>query len=411
MRKAISVLLKLFVFTSFFVATAIGQSNYSEFLNESDEHKKAEIGLELIEYYTRKDVDSLKVIAAELLMSDSDEEVELSKVVGDYSLGVYFSRKGQIKEGVECLKRSLHYFQRRMDFDNSSLILNQLGNSYVLDGEYMNAIQFYIKSLDVGLRAVDEEYQYVGKIGLSKSYFFLGDTVKGISMMLQYKNDALKFGRFEAAANAFSILGMVELDRGEIQKSLQFFEKSIALGLKSKSLMQLSHVYTNKAIVFFTIDELDSSLVYFEKALKTRVKLNNPRQITEAYFNLTSYYTEQGLYEEALVPAHATLNIAIENNLIVDEVDAYDLLKEIYAGLGEVEQLAKLKTKQDAVKLELDNKQQLDKELIEYLQQLSNEPTERKIKSEIASKKPIWIIGLLIVFILFGGLFLKKFTT
>jgi len=410
MEKAISVFFNLFAFTLFFVATAIGQSNYSEFLNESDEYKKAEIGLELIEYYTRKDVDSLKVIAAELLLTDSNAEVELTKVVSDYCLGVYFSRKGQVKEGVECLKKALHYFQRRMDFDNSSLLLNQLGNSYVLDGEYMNAIQFYIKSLDVGLRAVDEEYQYVGKIGLAKSYFFLGDTVKGISMILQYKNDALKFERYESVANAFSILGMVELDRGNIQKSLQYFKESIGYGLKSKSLMQLSHVYTNKAIVFFTIDELDSSLVYFEKALKTRVKLNSPRQLTEAYFNLTSYYTEQGLYEQAKVPAQATLNIAIENNLIVDEVDAYDLLKEIYSGLGEEEQLEKLNSKQDAVKLELDKKQELDKELIEYLQKLNEQSTELNNKPGIASERPIWIIGVFIILILFGGLFLKRIT-
>ncbi len=410
MSKAIFLLNKLVVFTSLFVTTALCQSDYSEFLKESDQYKKAEIGLELIEYYTRKDVDSLRVIATELLMTDSQNKVELTNVVSDYSLGVYFSRKGQINKGVTCLKRALHYFQKRMDFDNSALILNQLGNSYILDGEYANAIQFYIKSLDVGAKAVDEEYQYVGKIGLSKSYFFLGDTVKGISMMLEYKNDALKFSRFEAAANAYSILGMVELDRGGIHKSLDFFEKSIDFGLKSKSLMQLSHVYTNKAIVFFTIDDLDSSLFYFEKSLKIRQELNNPRQITEAYFNLTSYYTEQKLYQEALVPAHATLEIAKANNLIVDEVDAYDLLKEIYNGLGDKEQAANFTSKQNLVKLKLDKKQVVDVELIQYLQELSERSAKETINTVKTSKKPIWIVGILMILILFVGLFMKRFS-
>ena len=59
MSKAIFLLNKLVVFTSLFVTTALCQSDYSEFLKESDQYKKAEIGLELIEYYEHK-VDNLK---------------------------------------------------------------------------------------------------------------------------------------------------------------------------------------------------------------------------------------------------------------------------------------------------------------------------------------------------------------
>ena len=115
--------------------------------------------------------------------------------------------------------------------------------------------------------------------------------------------------------------------------------------------------------------------------------MNNPRQITEAYFNLTSYYTEQKLYQEALVPAHATLEIAKANNLIVDEVDAYDLLKEIYNGLGDKEQAANFTSKQNLVKLKLDKKQVVDVELIQYLQELSERSAKETINTVKTSKK------------------------
>lgn len=408
MKKVTSSLFKLVVFTVFQVSAVFAQYYYSDFQNETDLYRKSEIALELVEYFTRKDVDSLKVIAADLFLVDHENEIELTNVVGEYCLGVYFSRRGQVEKGIRYLKRSLLFFRSKGDFDNSALILNQLGNSYILKGEYVNAIQFYIKSLDIGLLAVDEEYQYVGKIGLSKSYFFLGDTMKGVSMMLQYKDDALKFSRFEAVANAYSILGMVELDRGDLDRSLEYFEKSIINGLKSESLMQLSHVYTNKAIVFFNLQQLDSSLFYFEKALETRVKLNHPRQITEAYFNLTSFYTEQGLYEQAKKPAHKCLQVALDNNLIVDEVDAYDLLNEIYTGLNETEKSKEIIEEQEKVKKKLDQKQELDKELIDYIQSLNEKSTYRLETRTKESKKPIWIIGFVILVFLAIGFFLKR---
>ena len=115
MRKCFSFLYKFAVIVPFFIVSAFGQKSYSDFLNETDEYKKAEIGLELVEFYTRNNVDSLKDISAELFLSGSEEGIELTKVVGDYSLGVYFSRKGRVVEGIEYLKRSLNYFQRKKD--------------------------------------------------------------------------------------------------------------------------------------------------------------------------------------------------------------------------------------------------------------------------------------------------------
>ena len=89
MVKAVSFWIKLFIFTPCFIFSAYAQIDYSDFINESDEYRKAEIGLELVEYYARRDVDSLKILAADLFLLDEESNVELIQVVRQYSLGVF----------------------------------------------------------------------------------------------------------------------------------------------------------------------------------------------------------------------------------------------------------------------------------------------------------------------------------
>ena len=58
MKKVASSLFKLVVFTMFQVSTVFAQYSYNDFQNETDAYRKSEIALELVEYFTRKDVDS-----------------------------------------------------------------------------------------------------------------------------------------------------------------------------------------------------------------------------------------------------------------------------------------------------------------------------------------------------------------
>ncbi|NQY68382.1 MAG: hypothetical protein HRT72_11765, partial [Flavobacteriales bacterium] len=100
----------LILFTQFFISqNSRAQISYSEFLNEDDIRHKAELGLELWNNYLRSDLDSVKVIAIELLMDASEKEDEFARAIGTRILGSHLFRSGNIDQGIEYLISSIGY--------------------------------------------------------------------------------------------------------------------------------------------------------------------------------------------------------------------------------------------------------------------------------------------------------------
>ena len=400
-------LLLLFIFLQISLLST-AQYSYADFNNEADLYKKAEIGAFLSNEYKRNDLDSLRIISSELIILASENTNPYSKSVGQIGLGAYFIRSGSVAKGIGYLKEGLSYFEEKEDMTNVSEILNEIGNGYTLSGEFTNAIQSYIASLDYGKLAEDETAYFNGEIGLAKAYFSLGDTVKGKSTILHYKDEALKFDKFEAIANAYAYIAMVEMDGGDIEQSLTYFDKSIEFGLKADSKLQLSHIYTNKAIVYFNLGEMDSSLVLFEKALKIRSLINRPRQTVEAHYNLASYYVEVEEYTPAIIQLNESIRIARQNNLLVDEYDGLELLKEIFENLEDDKKVNDLDEEMKLLKLKLESKQEVDDDLIDYIENLGE---NTKVDSEVKKSETIrytWVLILAFIGILSIRLYLKK---
>lgn len=405
-----SNVLKNIIYFIFYLTAShlcLSQAAYQEFLSEQDVYKKSELAYDLYYVYLQNDIDSLQILAVELSILYKEKGHELSKAIGESCLGSFYLRKGEDKRGIQYLKNSLEYYKRKKDLVNISRVLNEIGNGYSIAAEYHNAIRTYIASMDYGKKSNSETEYFNGGIGLAKVYFLLGDTIKGRSMMLEYKTEALKFDKYESAANALAYLAMVDLDGGDIEKSLTYFDLSIEYGLKSDSKVQLSHIYTNKAIVFFSIKQLDSSLIYFERALKLRFELNRPKQVVESYFNLASYYIEIEDYSSALIEIEKSRVIALNHNLLLDEYDAYELLEIVYKELGDKVRLVEVENKRAEISKRLMAKEELNIEELEFISDIESEVKE-VLELKDSSVKYSWILILGILIVLFVGFYLWK---
>ncbi len=400
-------LIKTYMKKYFFVITFIlfatlstGQESYFDFDDEDNLHKKTEIAYSLLFKYMRNNLDSLRLLSTQLLLLGKENNFDYSTAMGENGLGSYFLRTGKQEEAIQHLKSSLVYFKSIGDYQIVSEILNEIGNSYAMDGAYSNAIESYIASIDFGSISKDETASFNGKIGLAKAYFALGDTLKGEMTMHKYIKECIKHEKYQSVSNAYSYLGMIEQDKGNLEESFSYLDRSIFYGLKSDSKIQLSHVYTNKAILFFTTESYDSSLYYFERALDLRKELNQSRQICESYFNLASFYIERGNLEEAITQVNQSIDIAKRNSLIQDEYDGVELLEFIY---GEMEDSIAQKKQTKLLKdlsLKLDEKKELNKELVSYINEIeASIYNENFISKPKENKSWMLIAGALIIII------------
>ncbi len=399
MVKYLSFVLIFINFTYVF-----GQVTYQQYEEEKDLYKKTEIAYTLICDYEMNNLDSSRLLATQLILLGKENGFEYSIAMGEYGVGSYYLRTGKQEKAIPFLKSALVYFKSKEDYKIVSEILNEIGNSYAMNGEYTNAIESYISSMDFGFISNDETAAFNGQIGLAKAYFSLGDTLKGETAMMAYIKSCVKHEKYQSISNAYSYLGMIEQDKGNLNESINLIDKSIYYGLKSDSKLQLSHVYTNKAIIFFSIEEYDSSLIFFEKALELRKELSRPRQICEAYFNLASYYIERGDYSQAIIEIEKSILMAQGNGLLQDEYDGVELLEFIYDEIGD----DKAKEEQSALLGELsfkmEDKKRLNKDLVSYIDEIeSSLPSEGSAKKENVENKSWMLIAGGVIIILAGG--------
>lgn len=376
------------------------QVEYNDFLAEEKVSRQSEIGSNLIERYRVDDLDSLKIISIDLIEIGKRNRNEYCLAKGFFGYGVYNVLTGSVEAGVSSLKKALEYFRSKEDWSMVSQIFKDIGNGYLVEGEYYNAIELFKTSIDFGGLSNEPTDKFNGEIGLAECYLSLGDTVKGYSLLLSFKKKAVENYRFEAASIAAARLSTLEQDSDHLNESMVYLKESIQLGSKLKSKLQKSNCITNKAILYFNMGKVDSSLICFNQALKMKSELNRPKQISEAYFNLSSYYILIGNLEEAEIMILKSIEIAKINGFLVEEYDGVELLLYINKERNEDSKILKSERILKEISDQLEKNKKIDNNLITYVSDIKTEKLKQgMIKNRSSSY--VWLILLFPLVLLF----------
>ncbi|PWL30463.1 MAG: hypothetical protein DCO96_05670 [Fluviicola sp. XM-24bin1] len=280
--------------------TANSQSAYEKFQEQSDLNIKSELGMELLHYYVRFNLDSLKIAAIDLLLDASEHEHEFARAVGTRMLGSYLCKTGNQKQGFEYLTVAKDYFEKKEDYVIVSEIYNAMGHAHLRDGAYTKAKEAYNQSLRMGEQSNDATAAFNAKLGLGRAYINTGDTTTGMTIWHQYKLASVENEKYEAAADVYALMAQIEGDRKNNELSQEYYGRSIEYSKKSNSKSHIAHSYANEGIRKFMQEDFDSSLYYFEKSLAMRIELKAIRPILEGYFNMGSYYAGRDSLQRAI---------------------------------------------------------------------------------------------------------------
>ena len=129
--------------------------------------------------------------------------------------------------------------------------------------------------------------------------------------------------KYESAADAYAYLGMIEMDRENMDLSREYYKKSIVFSGQSQiQRLTLHMLITIKRFLHFNLGEMDSSLMYFEKSLRLRERINHKKGIIESYFNLGILYMETGDAHNAYINLNKSTELAKKYEFKGDELDA-----------------------------------------------------------------------------------------
>lgn len=328
---------------------------------------------DLFHHYIRNDMDSIKLLGVNLMLTDGIEKNPYARAMSKRIIGSYQIRNGEQKKGISLLKEAVRYFEKKEDYLSCCEIYTDIGNGFLLLGEYAMAKKAYETSLELGPYSSDPTSVFNGLIGLGRTWVFLGDTIQALECFREYRSESIKLQKYEAAADASALIGELLLKTGDKRQGRKMLRETLTLSKKSGSKIHLSHAYTNMGIYYFELGNTDSSLICFTEALRLRKSLNNRRHVVESYYNLGDFYAAMGDIPEAEKNYLISIRLAKENDLVQDQADAYEALLLLHEN-GSEALIERYTTVRDSLKLVLEDRNMHETNLISLALKSLNQP-------------------------------------
>lgn len=268
-------------------------TTFSAFKSSKSIEEKTRKALELWEYYLRNDVDSLQFLASELATSKNRNS--FSHAVSKRIFGCFQVRKGKILEGIKLLKESKNYFLSIGDMQLLCEELNELGIAYFLQGDLETATFYFKSSLTTGAQSPKETDAILAEVNLAKVFIAKKDFKQATAFLNHYIFTAKELKKWEAVANAYSVLADVNLNLEKYELAKSLCKKQLNYAKKGKALNLKINALNNQALIFYFEGNPNKALVLFYEILKIREKQNIPSKIYDAYYNLASYYVKENV--------------------------------------------------------------------------------------------------------------------
>ncbi|MCK4666488.1 tetratricopeptide repeat protein, partial [Candidatus Dependentiae bacterium] len=151
----------------------------------------------------------------------------------------------------------------------------------------------------------------------------------------------------ELKGYCFNCIGNMYFNKGEFDKSLEYFQKSLEIRLKvlSPDYLDVARSYLGLGIVYGTKGELDKAIEYFQKSLDINLKSLGDKHPTVAasYGNIGVIYKMKGEFDMALKYFQKAMDIDLKvlSNEHPDFVMNYLNIGSVYGSKGEYDKALK----------------------------------------------------------------------
>ncbi|NOU45651.1 MAG: tetratricopeptide repeat protein [Bacteroidales bacterium] len=136
-------------------------------------------------------------------------------------------------------------------------------------------------------------------------------------------------------AYAYSFAGVINKNKGEYSKALEFHFKSEQINLKSENKKALATNYNDIGIIYKTLGEYDKALDYYKKSNAIAIDLGYKRAIVMTYNNIGTIYEAKSDYDNAVKYFELTYAKAIEFDVLQGQAIALSNLGEISGTKGD----------------------------------------------------------------------------
>ena len=290
----------------------------------------------------------------------------LGKLYTDMSGAYWFLRQPQ--KGIECLEKSIKFFDQTEHALNSVIAYNNLGINLMLIGEWTKAEVMVRRALEIGLR---ENYVHVAGIYDSLGELWLQrDELDEAEEMLEMAVEFAKKHKHRwYTVQAMRNIARLYLAQGKFKKAIEKAQETIALSseIGDKHYANMAGLVLAESFLSDgDIEECEASLITIEdndprsdffvlgniQRIRGLVALaENDRELAVHHFSraLTIFESAEDLYHTGLV--HALLGTILESDQSRRAVKSLTVARDIFAKL----EIKTLVSKTDKAIIQVEN--------------------------------------------------------
>jgi len=280
-------------------------------------------------------------VVRKVLKDCADVNVRMqAKFLWAYLLGI-------MGEYGEALKQYEELLRKNPRASLELAIHNNMGIAYLVLGRMKSAENEFRKCLQLSEKDTYGMASALGNLGIV--FMDKGELEKA----REYYEKALEIhrelGNKLGMANQLGNLGNVFMDKGELEKAREYHEKALEIHRELGNKLGMASALGNLGNVFRQLGELEKAREYHEKALEIHRELGNKLGMANQLGNLGNVFAQLGELEKAREYHEKALKLDEELGNKLGMAQDYGNLGNVFAQLGELEKA--LQSLKESVKL------------------------------------------------------------
>ncbi|MES2838169.1 MAG: tetratricopeptide repeat protein [Bacteroidota bacterium] len=178
--------------------------------------------------------------------------------------------------------------------------LNNVGYLADVKGDFLTALEYYKKSLDIDLQIDDKQGVAACYNNIGYLYRIQGENLKAIEFYEKSLKIKEKLGDKYGVANSLNNLGSIYRTQNNFFKANEYFEKSLKIREHIGDKVGIAFSLNSLGFLFDDQGNKEKARDFFYKSLRISEEINNKNGMVYSLNALSNIYIEQANYSKAL---------------------------------------------------------------------------------------------------------------
>ncbi len=217
------------------------------------------------------------------------------------SIGVGYRKLNIVEKSFKYYFNAYKLAQEYEYASSMAVALNGIGNLFIDTKKYKMALYYFKKALSLELGMNNErgiEYDYTN---IGEAYMCLGNFDSAHYYTQKAYEISMNNGKRNTQVYELSLIAKIYQKEKKYEKSNKTYEEALRIFKEIKNKRYIANSYINLGHNKIKLKREKEGVSDIQKGLKIALKIGSKENIIDAYTLLSSYYTKNGNYQQALL--------------------------------------------------------------------------------------------------------------